>query len=233
LALTHTDAMRAIEACRARGLSLAVGQNKRFWPSMVKLREVVASGALGEILHIEGHYSNEHSSKFFSDWRSSPIESPAGGLTGTGIHIVDAFVGLAGPARTVKAQVHSTRSGPDPRDATAVMIEFASGVQGYFAMVRATPLYWRVHVFGDKASVEALGENEVVVRQAGGRIERHTFPAVDSLRVELDAFADSIPRPGHVPRPYPISMAEMGHGIALFEAIVKSIENRESVEVSQ
>jgi len=233
LALTHADAIRAIEACRSRGLSLAVGQNKRFWPSMVKLREVVASGALGEILHIEGHYSNEHSSKFFSDWRSSPVESPAGGLTGTGIHIVDAFVGLAGPAKTVKAQVHSTRSGPDPRDATAVMIEFCSGVQGYFAMVRATPLYWRVHVFGDKASVEALGENDVVVRHAGGRIERHTFPAVDSLRVELDAFADSIPRPGHVPRPYPISMAEMGHGIALFEAIVKSIENRETVEVPQ
>ena len=233
LALNHADALRAIEACRSRGLSLGVGQNKRFWPSMVKLREIVASGVLGEILHLEGHYSNQHSSQFFSDWRASPIESPAGGLTGTGIHIVDAFVGLAGPARRVLARVHSTRSGPDPRDATAVMIEFASGLQGYFAMIRATPLYWRVHVFGDRASVEALGENEVVVRYEGGRTERHTFNAVDSLRVELDAFADSIPRPGHTPRPYPIGMDEMGHGIALFEAIVKSIDGQTHVEVSQ
>ena len=113
------------------------------------------------------------------------------------------------------------------------MIEFASGVQGYFAMVRATPLYWRVHVFGDRASVEALGENEVVLRHAGGRVERHSYPAVDSLRVELDAFADSIPDAGHQARPYPIGMDEMANGIALFEAIVKSIEEKDTVEVAK
>jgi predicted dehydrogenase len=233
LALNHADALRAIEACRSHGVTLGLGQNKRFWPSMVKLREIVSSGVLGEVLHLEGHYSNDHSSKFFSDWRSSPSESPAGGLTGTGIHIVDAFVGLVGAAKFVKAQVHSTRVGPDPRDATAVMIEFNSGVQGYFAMVRATPLYWRIHVFGDKASVEALGENEVVVRHAGGRIERFTYPSVDSLRIELDAFAAAIPQEGHKPQPYPISLAEMSNGIALFESIVKSIETRQNVEVPQ
>jgi predicted dehydrogenase len=231
LALHHADALSAIEACRSGGLTLGLGQNKRFWPSMVKLREVVDSGVLGEILHLEGHYSNEHSSKFFSDWRSSPDESPAGGLTGTGIHIVDAFVGLAGPARSVLAQMHSTRPWPDPRDVTSVMIEFASGVQGYFGMVRATPLFWRVHVFGDLASVEALGENEVVLRHAGGRIERFNYPPVDSIRLELDAFANAIPQMGQTVKPYPISQAEMGYGVALFESIVKSLATRQSVEV--
>jgi predicted dehydrogenase len=231
LALHHADALSAIEACRSGGLTLGLGQNKRFWPSMVKLREVVDSGVLGEILHLEGHYSNEHSSKFFSDWRSSPDESPAGGLTGTGIHIVDAFVGLAGPARSVLAQMHSTRPWPDPRDVTSVMIEFASGVQGYFGMVRATPLFWRVHVFGDLASVEALGENEVVLRHAGGRIERFNYSPVDSIRLELDAFANAIPQMGQTVKPYPISQAEMGYGVALFESIVKSLATRQSVEV--
>jgi predicted dehydrogenase len=223
LALNHADARRAIEACTSRGLALGVGQNKRFWPSMVKLREVVASGVLGELLHLEGHYSNEHSTKFFSDWRDSPAESPAGGLTGTGIHIVDAFVGLAGPAASVTAAVHATRAGKDPRDATAVHVSFRSGVLGYFAMVRATPIFWRVHVFGDRASVEALGENEVVVRHQGGRVERFAFPPVDSIRAELDAFARAIPDQGRGTEPYPITTQEMGNAIALFEAIVASI----------
>ena len=156
LALNSADAKRAIHACESRGLALAVGQNKRFWPSMVKLRQTVASGALGQILHVEGHYSNEHSTKFFSDWRDSPSESPAGGLTGTGIHIIDAFVGLVGPAVEVSAQVFSVRSGRDPRDATSVTVRFANGVNGFFAMVRATPFFWRVHVFGDSASAEAV-----------------------------------------------------------------------------
>lgn len=232
LALTHADALRAIQACQSKSLVLAVGQNKRFWPSMVKLREVVASGVLGDLLHIEGHYSNEHSSKFFSDWRDSPNESPAGGLTGTGIHLVDAFVGLAGPATSVLARVHSIRTGSDPRDATSVLIQFKSGINAYFAMVRATPIYWRVHVFGDKASVEALGENEVVIRHQGGRIERHVLPPVDSLRAELDAFACAIPRPGYTPSRYPISTTEMSNGIGLFEAIVQSINTQQLVGVS-
>jgi predicted dehydrogenase len=233
LALNHADALRAIKACTRGGLALGVGQNKRFWPSMVKLREVVASGVLGEVLHLEGHYSNEHSTKFFSDWRESPAESPAGGLTGTGIHLVDAFVGLAGPAATVTAAVHSTRTGPDPRDATSVQVAFRSGVMGYFAMVRATPLFWRVHVFGDQGSVEALGENEVVLRRQSGRVERFTFPVVDSVRAELDAFARAIPDEGRGTEPYPISTREMADAIALFEAIVASIGSGRPTGVSQ
>jgi len=233
LALTHADARRAIAACTSAGVTLAVGQNKRFWPSMVKLRDLVASGVLGELLHLEGHYSNEHSTKFFSDWRDSPAESPAGGLTGTGIHIVDAFVGLAGPAASVTAAVHATRTGKDPRDATAVHVNFRSGVMGTFAMVRATPLYWRVHAFGDRASVEALGENEVVLRLQGGRVERFTFPTVDSIRAEIDAFARAIPGQDHPVQAYPIDVQQMAQTIALFEAIVRSIASQQPTEVSE
>ncbi len=63
LSLTRADAQRAVDACKAAGVPIGVGQNKRFWPSTVEMRRVVASGALGRIMHVEGHYSNEHSSK--------------------------------------------------------------------------------------------------------------------------------------------------------------------------
>jgi len=46
------------EACRLAGVVLAVGHNRRFWPSLQALREIVGSGELGKILHIEGHNSN-------------------------------------------------------------------------------------------------------------------------------------------------------------------------------
>jgi predicted dehydrogenase len=154
LTLNYVQAQEAIQACASNGVVLAVGQNKHFWPSMEKTRELVNSNILGQILHIEGHYSNEHSSKFFSDWRESPAESPAGGLTGTGIHLIEAFVNLMGPASHVRASVSSLRAGADPRDTTSVSIQFVNGLSGYFAMVRATPIFWRVHIFGDQASID-------------------------------------------------------------------------------
>ena len=231
LSLTAADARRAIEACASAGVVLGVGQNKRYWPSMVHLRDVVASGKLGQLLHVEGHYSNEHSRTLFSDWRESKAESPAGGLTGTGIHIIDAFVAMAGPATQVSASVATLLAGKDPRDATSVNVRFASGIGGYFAMVRATPFYWRVHAFGDEASAEAIGENVLIVRERNGKVTHHTYPAVDSLRLELEAFARA--RPGAAAaKTYPITTSEMFATIALLEAVVTSIEIGKTAEVA-
>ena len=225
LSLKRADAERAVAACAKAGIALGVGQNKRFWPSMVELRRVVASGALGRIMHIEGHYSNENSGMHFSAWRDFPGESPGGGMTGTGIHLLDAFISVGGPMSEVNARVVTHRTGRDPRDAASVMFRFASNVSGYFGLVRASPIYWRVHVFGDEGSVEALGETEVVMRARGGKVERREFPKVDSIRTEIDAFADAATGRG----PYPITPAEMVDTIAAFEAIIQSMQTNEPV----
>jgi predicted dehydrogenase len=63
LALHRDHAERMFGACRNAGVILAVGHNRRFWPSMQALREITASGELGTILHVEGHNSNENSEK--------------------------------------------------------------------------------------------------------------------------------------------------------------------------
>ena len=227
LALKRADAERAVAAVKKAGVPIGVGQNKRFWPSMVELRRVVASGALGRVMHIEGHYSNENSGLHFSAWRDSPGESPGGGMTGTGIHLLDAFVSIGGPMSEVNARVVTHRTGHDPRDAASVVFRFASNVSGYFGLVRASPIYWRVHVFGDEGSVEALGETEVVTRARGGKVERREFPKVDSIRTEIDAFADAAT--GR--RPYPITPAEMVNTIAAFEAVIRSMDTGRPVSI--
>jgi predicted dehydrogenase len=216
LALTKVDAMRAVEACRQAGVLLGLGANKRFWPSMRELTRVVKSGELGEILHIEGHYSNENSRTLFASWRNLSSEAPGGAMTGTALHVLDAFIHLLGPVRHVKAQLVSQRPPPDPLDAVSVLIEFASGASGVLASMRATPFFWRVHVFGTQGSAEAVGETEVVLRKSGNVPVRQSLPPVDSLRVELDAFAEAVA--GNAATP--IQLDEMIDVVAAFEAII-------------
>jgi predicted dehydrogenase len=139
LALNRADAISAVEACQRAGVPLGLGANKRFWPSMRELKRVVAGGELGEILHVEGHYSNQNSSKFFAAWRDSPNEAPGGAMTGTALHVLDAFVNLLGPVRRVNAQFVSRRPPPDPLDTISVLLEFANGASGVLASMRATP----------------------------------------------------------------------------------------------
>jgi predicted dehydrogenase len=229
LALKRADAERAIAACERAGVPIGVGQNKRFWPSMRELVKVVRGGALGPLLHIEGHYSNENSSKHFAAWRHDPHETPGAGMTGTGIHLLDAFSALAGPVSEVTAQCVRTRGGPDPLDTVSALFRFANGMSGFLGAVRATPVYWRVHVFGPEGNAEALGETEIVLRMKGKQPERRSFEPVDSLRVELDAFADAAA--GRAP--YPITPREMIDTVAAFEAIIRSIERDGPVAISR
>ncbi|HEX9555821.1 MAG TPA: Gfo/Idh/MocA family oxidoreductase [Reyranella sp.] len=219
LALNRADAIAAVEACRRAGVPLGLGANKRFWPSMRELKRVVASGELGEILHVEGHYSNENSGKFFAAWRDSPNEAPGGAMTGTALHVLDAFVNLIGPVRRVNGQLVSRRPPPDPLDAISVLVEFANGASGVLASMRATPFYWRVHAFGTAGSAEAIGENDIVVRRTGGRARRETFPPVDSLRDELEAFAGAVD--GRSAPPIPT--VQMIDTVAAFEAVIRSV----------
>jgi len=228
LALTRADAERAVRACEKAGVLLGVGQDKRYWPSMRELKRVVDSGVLGEVLHIEGHFSNENASKKLQyGWRESPAESPGGSITATGIHVLDAFINLIGPLRRVNAQHILKRPPPESLDTLSLTFEFANRVSGVLCGVRATPLFWRVHVFGNQGSAEAAGPNELVLRTSGGKVERRTFEPVNALRANLEAFADAIE--GRVE--YPISTGQMVDVIAALEAIVASVGTGKAVEL--
>jgi predicted dehydrogenase len=146
LALTRAEAVRAVEACRAAGVPLGAGNNKRCFASMREMRRLVASGEIGDVMHVEGHFSNEHSTRVSGGWRDDPRESPGAGMTGAGLHVLDAFINLAGPIRRVDARVFSAKPPPDPRDVAAALVEFANGATGLMATVRAAPMYWRIAV---------------------------------------------------------------------------------------
>jgi predicted dehydrogenase len=225
LALRRADAARMFDACRAAGVLLAVGHNRRFWPSLRALRDIVASDELGTLLHVEGHNSNENSQSIAAGWRLSEAESPGGGLTGAGLHVLDAFVSMLGPVRQISAQLHAREPGPPPLDTAMLMMDFVNGVTGTLATIRATPFYWRVHVFGTRGSAEVLDEATLIRRVSGSKPMRHTFPTINVLRAELDAFAYAV----EGKRRYPVPEAEVLATLAAFEGACTSMKSGQPV----
>jgi len=231
LALTLVDASAMIEACNRAGVVLGVGHLRRFWPSMQRLKQVVNSGELGEVLHVEGHFSNEHSNSVVGGWRESPAESPGAGLTGAGLHIVDAFTFLIGRALSVHAQVVERKPPPAPLDSVSALYRLDAGsgrqASGMLASVRASPLYWRVHVFGSRGSVEALGEHEVVRHSSGTAPARETLPPREAMRYQIEAFARAV----RGEAPLPIAQSDLLATVASFEATVRSIETGRTIDL--
>ena len=227
LALNLRDAQAMVEVCEKAGVVLAVGHNRRLWPSMHILKRIVKSGELGDILHIEGHFSNDNSTNAAGTWRDSPAESPGGGMTATGLHLIDAFVNLLGPMRRIHGHQSVRKPAPDPHDTSTLLIEFENGLSGTLATVRPTPFFWRVHVFGTQASAEVTGERELLIHRKNQAPERQILEASDSLRAELENFSDAVE--GRAA--FHIEPREMLANVAAFEAAVKALESGTAVTV--
>ena len=227
LALRRLDAARSVEACRKAGVALGSGNNKRCFASMRELKALVVGGSLGEIIHIEGNFSNDHSTRVSGGWRDDPRESPGFGMTGAGLHLLDAFVNLAGPFRRVDAKAFAPKAPPDPRDVVTALVEFTSGATGQLATIRATVPFWRIHVFGTKGFAEARDEDVLRVGYIGQPPEERTYEHVDSLKVLVESFADAVEGKA----PFLVRPDQMLDVVGAFEAAVTSLETGKPVDV--
>lgn len=160
---------------------------------------------------------------------TTPANSPGGGMTGAGLHVLDAFVNLAGPIRKVIASVNSQKPPPDPRDAAAALVQFESGATGVLATVRAAPMYWRIMVFGTKGSAEAREETMLTAAKIGEQPTTQVYPAADLLGVLLEAFAETI----ETGKPFLVSTDDMLDVVGAFEAIIRSMAEGRPIDVTR
>jgi predicted dehydrogenase len=179
-------------------------------------------------MHVEGHFSNDHSTRVSGGWRDDPRESPGYGLTGAGLHVIDALVNMAGTIRRVDAKAFAPKAPPDPRDVVAALVEFASGATGQLATIRATVPFWRIHVFGTKGFAEARDEEMLRIGYIGQPAEEKTFAHVDSLKVLIESFADAVE--GRAP--FLVTPAQMLDVIGAFEATLQSLATGRPTEIN-
>ena len=135
-ALTVASAAAAARACAEAGCVLAVGFNWRYQPALREIRRMVQDGRLGRLLHIEGNFNGPSVYRFPQEhWRQHAEEGPAGGMTGRGVHVVDAMQYLAGPIASLFAQSSRRVLDYGLDDTTSMLFQFRDGSTGYLGTV--------------------------------------------------------------------------------------------------
>jgi predicted dehydrogenase len=164
LALTKAGAMTAVTLCREAGLILGMGHERRWEPPVADLLTKADAGVLGRIHQIEANFSHD---KFLSlagdNWRLKADHAPAGGMTATGIHLLDLSVRLLGAAESVLCICEQLSSDLPQGDTVAAYVRFVGGGTSYVSASLANPFMSRFTVYGskgwidirDKAHVEA------------------------------------------------------------------------------
>jgi predicted dehydrogenase len=224
--LTRNDAQAAIAACKAASVTLGVGFNRRFAPAYLAM--VRRIGEVGTIRHIEGHFSGPANYQIEpGNWRANQTESPAGGMTARGVHVVDGMIHLAGLIEAVFAFSVRRQIDIDVDDTTSCLLRLKGGVTGYFATLHAATQFWRIHVFGSKGALEMRGDNELRAYDLNGTVTPEIFDAVDKERAELEAFADAVASK----TAFTIAPEEIVNTVAVTEAIVESARSGQTVKI--
>jgi len=181
LATDHARALEMTEKAETLGLINMVNLTYRNVPQLQKAHELVKSGAIGAVKHIEASYLQSWLvSKSWGDWRTSPTwlwrlstkHGSNGVLGDVGIHILDFAAYAAGvDYATAFFRLQTFNKAPDSRigeydlDANDTFIMTAEMDNGAMAAIHATR--WgsghlndlRLRIYGEKGGIEVTDTN--------------------------------------------------------------------------
>ena len=243
--MSKADAVRAVDAVRAAGVTLGLGYNRRFHPSWLDLKQRIAAGELGTILHAECTMSGPNGLTLSENaWRRSAEQAPCGGLFPMGVHAVDGFIDLFGEVDSVFCHSFRRAVPGDNDDTTSVLFRLKDGMSAYLGTMMATAGTFRFQVYGSKAMALLGGTTHVagqssqhrrsglfgayVIQPIKGEALSLDVPVFDVNKAELEAFAHAAAGGA----PYPISQAQMIHGVAVTDAIIASAKSAQLEHVA-
>ena len=237
LSLSAAGARHSVEACRAAGLVLGIGHERRFEPAILALRGMLDRGDLGTIMHAELAFShNKLIGLPPGSWRTSKAFAPAAGMTQMGIHLTDLLIAFFGPVKSLHAITADRSLGWETGDIVTVQMQFEAGMTATLQAILNTPHFIRTHVFGTDMWVEI--RNATHPDTPGGKVTMEAYRSIDdatttdfewtdSVTANLEAFGAAI----RGEAPYPYSDFELMHNIEVLDAIVASAETGEAVHL--
>lgn len=251
LATSADDARAMVDAADAKGVPILVGHHRRYNPLIERAREVIISGAIGDVRAVQATCWFYKPDAYFegAPWRK---QLGAGPISVNLVHDVDLIRHLCGEVATVRAVAAPSRRGFENEDVAAAVLEFANGAIGTISVSDsiAAPWSWEMTshehpiypptsescylIGGSKAS---LSVPDLRVWSHTGEVPDWWTPisstsltraAADPLIAQIAHFADVI-RDGATPR---VSGREGLRTLEVIEAIQISARTGNMVRVS-
>ena len=235
--LNVTSAKAALDAVKKAGVVLGVDYQRRFHPSIGEIRNRIRDGRLGTISCCVAEVTSPSGLALPKEsWRINPEETPAGAMTGLGVHLVDGFIDLCGEVDEVYC-VNTRRAAPLVDDTTLFTMKHKNGVISTSICSLATAASYCIAVFGTRGIAETTRPSLDTFRfmpipDKGGPHAVSQPEVIDNkgfnpVKAGLEAFAAAVRGTAL----FPITAEQIVHGVAVFEAVVQSAKTGQPVKV--
>lgn len=151
---------RMIEAAGQRNVRVRVGFNHRYHPALLKARDIVDRGDVGDLMFIRARYGHGGRIGYHKEWRANPVLSGGGELIDQGVHLIDLSRWFLGDFQKVGGFA-ATYFWEMPVDDNAFMILRTSDDKAAFLHVSCTE--WKnlfsMEIYGrtGKLAIDGLG----------------------------------------------------------------------------
>lgn len=147
LAITNEEAWDIVNSCKAAGVKLMVGCDRRFWTHNQWAKTLIEDGVIGNVLmsraSLHEHWFNYQNHVAHTKFRLDCSVAGGAAISDTGAHAIDLLTWLNGSK--VKRTIGIAMRAAMPEDYTqcddlaSVMLEFENGAQGYVSCNRFSP----------------------------------------------------------------------------------------------
>ena len=239
LGLSAAEVTAMFAAFRRAGVPLMESFMYRFHPQHARVREIIDSGVIGEVLEVRAHLSNNMMSP--PDPKNVRFIPELGGgvLLDMGCYVVSAsrMIMQAEPLSIRGWQKMDVRFGVDVAD--GAVLEFPGGRMGVVSCSFETTGLGHYSVLGRHGMIEVpralvlgLGsfvpEALIVTVDHNGKRTEELLPANDHYRLIVEAFADAVLDD----KPMPLSPEESISNAMVLDAWAQSIREGRDVKIA-
>jgi predicted dehydrogenase len=131
VAMNYAEAQSMVEAARAAGKTLGIAYYRRTYPKVLRARELLRQGAIGQpLLAYITNYEWRSPAEVRRTWQFDPTLAGGGPLFDIGSHRIDLLNFLFGEPQRVAAQLSNVIHHTPVEDNATVLIEYAGKVRG-------------------------------------------------------------------------------------------------------
>ncbi len=204
-AINSNQIMALINAAKSNNKKVRVGFNHRYHRSLLKAKEIIDSGMLGELMFMRSRYGHGGRIGYDREWRADPKISGGGELIDQGSHLIDLTRWFLGDIEEIDAFTH-TYFWDMPVDDNAFLILKNSSKKASFLHVSCTE--WKnlfsMEIYGKLGKLElnglggSYGEENIIwykmlPEMGPPKKSSWSFPDPDnSWELELDDFYEDI-----------------------------------------
>jgi predicted dehydrogenase len=147
-----------IHAAKESNSLVRVGFNHRYHRAFVKARELVDSGALGELMFVRARYGHGGRLGYDKEWRAQPAISGGGELIDQGVHLIDLARWFLGDFSEVQGHAHTYYWDMPVDDNGFLMLKTQ---QKQVAFLHASCTEWKntfsFEIYGKKGKIDING----------------------------------------------------------------------------